>query len=272
MRATSLLIRKLFMILIIDYREQESLVHYKKNEWVLILETSHLLMQKNENPIIALYAALYIVSGLICQDPKEKVFTLKDLQRISDFAGRTRGKFSKHRLGWEFCDFILTFDEIQELNYRHLLVIGFESCPVPVQRIFAPSRRPRKKPAAQIACCIPARVSEAAGSHARAGSRSARVRGRRRRSGEPDDDAARPARRHARPLGVQGRRLRLLQQTGARPAPARADGEKNKAVARPPRNLRRVVSRAGGSEDRARGNARRLGRARDRQAVRGVRT
>lgn len=121
MRAISFLIRKLFMILVIDYREQKRLVHYKKNEWVLILETSHLLMQKIENPIIALYAALYIVSGLICQDPKEKVFTLKDLQRISDFAGTTGAKSSNHRLGWEFYDFILTFDEIQELNYQAVM-------------------------------------------------------------------------------------------------------------------------------------------------------
>ena len=125
MRATtrniSLLIRKLFMILIIDYREQKSLIQYKKHEWVLILETSHLLMQKIENPIIALYAALYIVSGLISQDPKEKVFTLKDFERLSDFAAGISGKFSTHRLGWEFCDFILTFDEIQELNYQAVM-------------------------------------------------------------------------------------------------------------------------------------------------------
>ena len=125
MRATtrniSLLIRKLFMILIIDYREQEKLVHHKKNEWVLIIETSHMLAQKIENPIVALYAALYIVSGLICQDPKEKVFTLKDLERISDFAAGRRARFSKHRLGWEFCDFILSFDELKELNYHSVM-------------------------------------------------------------------------------------------------------------------------------------------------------
>lgn len=118
----SRLMKKLFMILISDYYQKQNMIAYNKKDWTMILETSHMLLQHIHNPIIALYAGLYIVSGLVCQVPDDDVLTLKDFERISNFSAGINVGFAENRLGCEFLDFVLCRDELKDL--RQVAVMG----------------------------------------------------------------------------------------------------------------------------------------------------
>ena len=66
--------------------EYNSPITYEKKEWRMILQVSHYLLSRTKNSIIALYAAFFIVSGVILQETTEDNVVLKDLEKISRHA------------------------------------------------------------------------------------------------------------------------------------------------------------------------------------------
>jgi len=61
-------------------------LHYSKKEWRMILQVAHYLLSRTKDPIVALYASFFIVSGIYIQENNEDNVNINDFAHLSDFA------------------------------------------------------------------------------------------------------------------------------------------------------------------------------------------